>query len=182
MCVAACAATGESCIQPRPVSLHVSAANMFRETSNSDHGYRQRQSISGCAARPAWRASRPISLACARPPPGCVAPRPAMARPALARGAAHTVSTVETAGRDPIGEPDPIHRNYSLSVPLRLGKNARCHRRRHDPAQPVAAPPRIARFRRRARCAGNAPDDGARLAGRAHDNRYKKLDIPEISQ
>ncbi|QOH39540.1 hypothetical protein C7S14_1756 [Burkholderia cepacia] len=74
MCVAACAATGESCIRPRPVSLHVSAANMFRETSNSDHGYRQRQSISGCPARPAWRASRPISRACARARPGCVAP------------------------------------------------------------------------------------------------------------
>jgi len=41
---------------------------------------------------------------------------------------------------------------------------------------------RASRVSGAARCAGNAPDDGARLAGRAHDNRYKKLDIPEISQ
>jgi len=96
---------------------------------------------------------------------------------------ARDVSTVETTRRAPIGDPDPIHRNYSLSIPFRLRKNARCHRRRHDPTPPVAAPPRIEhcafpapRALRRV-----APDDGTRLAGRAHDNRYK-LDTPEISQ
>ncbi|WP_455734284.1 hypothetical protein, partial [Burkholderia stabilis] len=51
----------------------------------------------------------------------------------------------ETVCRAPIGDPDPIHRNYSLSIPFRLRKNARCQRRRHDPTLPVAAPPRIAR-------------------------------------
>ncbi|GAU05563.1 hypothetical protein BSLA_02f3956 [Burkholderia stabilis] len=61
MCVAACAATGESRIHPRPVSLHGSTANLFRETSNSDHCNRQRQSIAGRPVRPAGQSSRPIS-------------------------------------------------------------------------------------------------------------------------
>ena len=103
-------------------------------------------------------ASRPIFRPRSRHPAG----RRPRVRPLRGRrcSAARPVSTVETACRDPIGEPDPIHRNYFAfgSLPAWEECAVSSEETRPDAAGCRAAAPCATR---RARCIGSPRMTGA---------------------